>query len=182
MKHLINFLTWFRVISGPAIFILILIFNQYGTSLVLFIMASLSDYFDGYLARRYNCESSFGEVLDPIADKILTLFLILTLTLFFQSYFIGFIGALILSREFWVSALRDMNARQGNVSSTAVSLAAKFKTSLQFIAFASYLIGIFLGNALLIFLSDFVLFAAFIITIYTGSLYTMNSFQLRKTH
>ncbi len=87
MTYLINFLTWFRLISGPIIFFLILIFDSYGFALILFMLASISDYLDGYLARKYDCESVFGEILDPIADKILTLFLISTLSLYFQSLF-----------------------------------------------------------------------------------------------
>jgi len=177
MTYLINFLTWFRLISGPIIFFLILVFNSYGLALILFLIASFSDYLDGYLARKYDCESIFGEVLDPIADKILTLFLISTLTLYFQSFFIGFIGSIILSRELWVGALRDMNARVGNKEATSVSYIGKLKTTFQFMAFFSYLLGVFLHNSLIIFISGFILFAALILTIYSGFLYTINSFS-----
>lgn len=180
MIYLINFLTWFRLISGPIIFFLILVFNTYGFALILFILASVSDYLDGHLARKYDCESTLGEVLDPIADKILTLFLIATLTLHFQSFFIGFIGSIILSRELWVGALRDMNARGGNEDATSVSYVGKLKTTFQFIAFFSYLVGIFLNNALVIFISDFILLAALIFTIYSGFLYTIDTFSIKS--
>lgn len=181
MTYLINFLTWFRLLSGPIIFFLILVFDSYGFALILFILASVSDYLDGYLARKYDCESAFGEVLDPIADKILTLFLISTLTLYFQSFFIGFIGSIILSRELWVSALRDMNARGGNKQATSVSYMGKLKTTFQFLAFLSYLVGVFLNNTFIIFISGFILFAALIFTIYSGFLYTINSFSIKSS-
>ena len=72
-----------------------------------------SDYWDGFLARKYNLESTIGEVLDPIADKILLTFLIIALSIELSSIFIGMVGGMILVREFWVGALRDINARQG---------------------------------------------------------------------
>ena len=84
MSNFIHSLTFFRLFSGPIIFWLVLIAGQYGLALTLFAIASLSDYLDGFLARKYHSETAFGEVLDPIADKILVLFLIITLTLFFQ--------------------------------------------------------------------------------------------------
>ena len=87
-------------------------------SLFLFTFASISDYFDGALARKYNLSSQLGEVLDPIADKILVLFMLFALTLNFESIYIGFISCIMLAREFWVSALRDLNARNLNTSAT----------------------------------------------------------------
>ena len=82
--------------------------------LFLFFLASISDYWDGFLARKYNLESIIGAILDPIADKILTTFLILALSIEFSSIFIGMIGGIILVREYWVGALRDFNAKNGN--------------------------------------------------------------------
>ena len=92
----------------------------------MFLIAGLSDYFDGYLARKYSFESVFGEVMDPIADKILTLFLLLALILYFESIFIALVGGVILSREFWVSALRDLNARNKNYGATSFFLSEAF--------------------------------------------------------
>ena len=92
MKYFINFLTFFRLFSGPIIFSLLVLSFHPKIAFVLFIIAGLSDYFDGYLARKYSFESAFGEVMDPIADKILTLFLLITLILYFKSIFIGLVG------------------------------------------------------------------------------------------
>ena len=74
--------------------------------------ASITDYFDGYLARKYNLVSQLGEILDPIADKILIVFLLFAITANLNSYYIGFFSAIIITREIWVGALRDFNARQ----------------------------------------------------------------------
>jgi CDP-diacylglycerol--glycerol-3-phosphate 3-phosphatidyltransferase len=80
--------------------------------LLLFFLASISDYWDGLLARKYKLESTLGAVLDPIADKILITFLILALSIELSSSFIGMVGGIMLIREFWVGALRDLNARK----------------------------------------------------------------------
>ena len=177
MNFFIQFLTYYRIFISPIIFLFITFFDFYGWALMLFVLASISDYWDGYLARKYNLESALGEVLDPIADKILVTFLILALSLELASIFFAFIGGLILIREFWVSALRDFNSRTGNMAATKVTFLAKFKTSLQFITFASFLLGLHLNNALLIFISNFFLFLALIITIKTGLSYTIGTLK-----
>ena len=79
MNYFIQFLTYFRILIAPIIFLLITFYDSYGFALLLFILASISDYWDGFLARKYKLESIVGEVLDPIADKILSLFVILSL-------------------------------------------------------------------------------------------------------
>ena len=177
MFNLIQFLTYFRIISAPIIFLLVVVLHSYGWALTLFILASSTDYWDGYLARKYNFESVLGEVLDPIADKILITFLIIALILELSSVFVGFVGGMILIREFWVVALRDLNARQGRSSVTSVTFLAKIKTSIQFIAFSGFLLGLFLQNVLIIFIANFFLFLALIITIQTGLSYTMATFK-----
>jgi CDP-diacylglycerol--glycerol-3-phosphate 3-phosphatidyltransferase len=177
MFYFIQCLTYFRIISAPLIFFLIVIHNSYGWALILFVLASSTDYWDGYLARKFNLNSIFGEVLDPIADKILITFIIISLTLELSSWFVGFVGGLMLTREFWVAALRDFNAREGRSKATVVTFLAKIKTAVQLITFSLFLLGLFLQNALLIFLANFFLFLALIITIQTGLSYTIASFR-----
>ena len=80
MYNFIQFLTYFRIIAGPIIFISILLFEFYGIALIILILASISDYWDGFLARKHSLTSSFGEVLDPIADKILITFTLIALS------------------------------------------------------------------------------------------------------
>ena len=100
MFYLIQFLTYFRILSAPIIFLLIVLLNFYGWAIIFFFLASFSDYLDGYLARKYNHSSKFGAILDPIADKILITFLIISLTLELSSVFIGLIGVSFLSESF----------------------------------------------------------------------------------
>ena len=90
-----------------------------------FFLAGINSYWDGFLARKYNLESIFGEILDPIADKILITFLVIGLSIELSSIYIGMLGGTILVREFWVGALRDFNSRNGTVGATKVTLLAK---------------------------------------------------------
>ena len=117
---LINLLTFTRIIAAFIIFALLALQNYYLLALGLFFIAGLTDYADGYLARKYNASSQMGEILDPIADKILIIFLLFGLALNLSSYLIGFAGALIITREIWVSALRDYNSRNNNLNTSQI--------------------------------------------------------------
>ena len=177
MKYFINFLTLSRLAIGPFIFILVTIYSSYGLAFILFLLASMTDFWDGFLARKYNLESELGEILDPIADKILLTFILIALALNLESLFIGLISCIILAREFWVAALRDLTARNGKAHATKVTFLAKSKTAMQFTTLSFYLFSLYAGNIFLLFLSDFFLAATMIITIQTGVTYTRNTFQ-----
>jgi CDP-diacylglycerol--glycerol-3-phosphate 3-phosphatidyltransferase len=177
MNNFIQILTYFRIIAGPIIFFLILVSQSYGIALSILLLASASDYWDGYLARKYSLTSQLGEILDPIADKILITFVLLAFVLALDSIFIAFLGSLILAREFWVGALRDFNARNGNESATTVTFLAKIKTTMQLVTFCWILTGLYFNSALIIFLGNFFLFLALIITMQTGLSYTIATFK-----
>ena len=151
--------------------------DGYLLALVLFFLAGVTDYFDGYLARKYNAVSQVGEILDPIADKILILFVLFGLAINLSSYLIGFIGSIIITREIWVGALRDLNARNGKSDVTKVTFLAKIKTSIQLFTLAIYLLGLTINNMLVIIIGDIFLFISFFITIYTGFIYSLNTFK-----
>ena len=153
--------------------------DGYFLALALFFMAGITDYFDGYFARKYNATSQLGEILDPIADKILILFVLFGLAVNLSSYLIGFIGATIITREIWVGALRDLNARNGNNDATKVTFLAKIKTTIQLFTISIYLFGLAINNMLIIVLADIFLFISLFITLYTGLIYSLNTFKLR---
>ena len=69
MKSFVMLLTYLRILLGPVIFILSVFFEMYLSALVIFIFCSITDYFDGFLARKFNQESSLGKLLDPIAES-----------------------------------------------------------------------------------------------------------------
>ena len=110
MTRIVNLITFSRILLAPVILVFLMLDN-YLICLLLFIIAGITDYFDGYLARKYNAESQLGEILDPIADKILVIFILFGLSVQLHSYHIAFLGSLILTREIGVAALRDYSSR-----------------------------------------------------------------------
>ena len=177
MTTLINTLTFSRILLAAVIFLLLMSPDGYLLALVLFFIAGVTDYFDGYLARKYNAVSQLGEILDPIADKILILFVLFGLAINLSSYLIGFVGAVIITREIWVGALRDLNARNKKSDATKVTFLAKIKTTVQFLTLSIYLFGLAINNKLLIVFADISLFIALFITLYTGLIYTINTLK-----
>jgi CDP-diacylglycerol--glycerol-3-phosphate 3-phosphatidyltransferase len=101
-------------------------------SVVAFVVASVTDFFDGWLARRWGVTSLAGAILDPIADKILVCGAILGLMIVGLPYMFGALGGLILFREFAVSALREVLAPRG--IKLPVTFLAKTKTTLQLVS------------------------------------------------
>lgn len=177
MIAFINLLTISRILLATVIFVSLMSPDGYLLAFILFFIAGITDYFDGYLARKYNAVSELGEILDPIADKILILFVLFGLAINLSSYLIGFTGALIITREIWVGALRDLNARNGKTNATKVTFLAKIKTTIQLFTISIYLFGLLLNNMLIIILGDILLFISLFITLYTGYVYTLNSFK-----
>mgnify|MGYP001249507549 CR=1 FL=1 len=177
ITNLINLLTLSRIFVGIIIFALLMLNNYLVYAFVLFFVAGLTDYFDGFLARKFDATSQMGEILDPIADKILIIFLLFALSLNLSSYLIGFSGALIITREIWVSALRDFNSRNNNSNATKVIYVAKIKTAIQIFTISIYLFALAFNFMLLIIIADIFMILTVLITLYTGYLYTANTFK-----
>ena len=165
------------MVFGGIIFVLLTRTELYWYAFILFFIASITDYFDGYLARKYNLVSQLGEILDPIADKILIVFLLFAIAINLTSYYIGFLSAVIITREVWVGALRDFNARQQNTNATRVTFLAKIKTTIQLFTISTYLLGLAMNNMVIVLIADIMLFLSFIVTVYTGWVYTLNTFK-----
>lgn len=174
-----NLLTLFRVGSIPIILIMILMKGSLSgwIAFILFCIAGISDFFDGYLARIRKEQTNFGTFLDPIADKLLVASVILILTAK------GTIGGwttvpalIILIREIIVSGLREFLATIK--ISVPVSHIAKFKTTLQITALAFLILNE--SNFAIIpilFIGKFILWVAAILTLYTGYDYLKSSFK-----
>ena len=132
-KIIPNLLTFARVLAVPVSLVLICCrSDDYSMALFwIFVAASLTDFLDGYLARKWNAVSPLGTFLDPVADKLLVgLMLIYVLTMFGTALLLPV--AVILLREIYISALREFLAAKG--ASLPVSQGGKLKTALQMIA------------------------------------------------
>ena len=173
MTNLINLITIIRIMLAPVILFFLMIGN-YLMCTLLFFMAGLTDYLDGHLARKYNAESQLGEILDPIADKILIVFILFGLSVTLDSYLISFLSSLIVAREIGVAALRDYTSRNNISDRTKVTFLAKTKTAVQLFTIGSYLLAMTLSFNLLIVVSDILLIIATLITLYTGYQYASN--------
>ena len=174
---LINAITLSRIFMALLIFCLLVLEINYTLALCLFLLAGISDYLDGFFARKYNASSQIGEILDPIADKILILFLLFGLALNLSSVLIGFLGSIIISREIWVSALRDYNARNNREGVTKVMYISKIKTTIQLITILIYLLGLSFSKMLLIVIGDLFMIISVLVTLYTGYVYTAQTFK-----
>tara|TARA_B100000886_G_scaffold317475_1_gene256792 strand:- start:2364 stop:2906 length:543 start_codon:yes stop_codon:yes gene_type:complete len=168
--NLSNVLTLIRVAVIPIIVICIYLKSPFfgWTAFILFCLASITDYFDGYLARLRNEVTNFGTFLDPIADKLLVASVILILTSKGIIANWETIPALIiLLREITVSGLREYLA--GIKISIPVSRIAKLKTLLQLFALAILILSESIYNiSLIIFIGKLFLWIAGLLTLYTA--------------
>ncbi|PIE47666.1 MAG: CDP-diacylglycerol--glycerol-3-phosphate 3-phosphatidyltransferase [Gammaproteobacteria bacterium] len=101
---------------------------------LLFILAAITDWLDGYLARKMNITSAFGRFLDPVADKLMVASALIILVQWHPNIIMAIAAIVIISREIAVSALREWMAELGNRTSVAVSYVGKLKTTFQMIA------------------------------------------------
>lgn len=134
-----NILTIIRVLAAPLIAVVFLALPRPmadWAALILFVGAALTDWVDGWIARRYDQGSPFGKMLDPIADKAMVIIALAVLfALLGFNWFYALPAALILLREVLVSGLREF---LGNVKLDVTRL-AKWKTTMQMIAIATLL-------------------------------------------
>ncbi len=139
-------LTWLRIAMIPLIVALYYVptnlmpeATRDAVGAAFFIIAALTDWFDGWLARRWNQTSSFGAFLDPVADKLMVCAALLILLNLDRVD--AFIALIIIGREITISALREWMAKIGASGSVAVHWLGKFKTAAQMVAIPCLLFG-----------------------------------------
>jgi CDP-diacylglycerol--glycerol-3-phosphate 3-phosphatidyltransferase/cardiolipin synthase len=163
-----------RVILIPA-FLIFLYFDRPMTNIiaaVIFTVASLTDFIDGYLARKYNIVTDLGKILDPVADKILVASSLIALMELGRVE--GVVVILLLSRDFAVGALRDLSASKGKI--IAAGFSGKLKTVFQMIAvgfliYKNNLIGIDI-----FFIGKILIYLSVVLSIYSGVEYYIKFF------
>ncbi len=140
--NLPNLLTTLRITLIPLMGIIY--FSDFKWSAFIatgvFLLASMTDWLDGFLARKLKQESKFGEFLDPVADKLIVVVALLLLIHHFQSTLITFASIVIICRELFVSALREWMSQFGKRNVIAVSQIAKAKTFMQMFAISVLLL------------------------------------------
>ena len=131
-----NILTLLRVGCIPLMVGAFYLTGSYSgfLSALIFLIAAITDWFDGWLARRLDQESEFGAFMDPVADKLIVATALVLLVAHYDNIWITLAAMVIIGREILVSALREWMARSGRSESVAVTIVAKFKTTLQMTA------------------------------------------------
>ena len=140
MKFFVNFLSAFRIAAAFAI-IPTLWFQLTWTSLILFVLAALSDFFDGYLARKYDVCTKLGGVMDHIGDKLIVVNTFITLTVMMPLWFVVVPIIIMIARELYISGLREFLGTQKiemPVPKARFSM-GKIKTTLQMITITAIL-------------------------------------------
>ena len=170
LTSLPNLLTLFRIAAIPGIVALFFMESDLGQYLAcgLFSIAAITDFFDGYVARAYGQQSSFGKFLDPVADKLLVASALLMATGFGQISGLTILPAVvILCREILVSGLREFLASLQ--IGVPVSTLAKWKTMIQMFAIGFLIVGDSGPDALPTrLIGELGLWAAAVLTLITG--------------
>jgi cardiolipin synthase (CMP-forming) len=132
-------LTWLRIVAIPLLIALYYLPAEWATlaerditATLIFMAAALTDWADGYLARKLNQTSAFGAFLDPVADKLMVAAALIVLVQLGRTDAI--IAMIIIGREITISALREWMAKIGAAKSVAVSMLGKIKTAAQMLA------------------------------------------------
>ncbi|WP_456469941.1 CDP-diacylglycerol--glycerol-3-phosphate 3-phosphatidyltransferase [Caminibacter sp.] len=177
LKNVPNILAFIRILLAFLMYLFLVnrdIFSGIHSSwldyfaALIFVIASITDFFDGYIARNFNAVSKLGEILDPLADKMLTLGAFLGLLYLNRAN--PWAVYLILVREFFITGLRVAMASEG--LSVKASMAGKIKTVLQMIAIGFLLMDWPCGNCLL--------WVAVFVTLYSGADYIKAYIKAQK--
>ena len=161
-----NALTLFRIIATPLIVVLLLVPNGFTAFLaaLFFSAAAITDYFDGYLARRYGLVSNLGKVMDPVADKLLVSSTLIMMTSL--GWIPAWVVCIIIGRELAVTGLRNIIAE--NKLDVSASNLGKFKTGFQIAAIIPLLVHYsYLGINFHV-IGMFFLWGALIYTLWSG--------------
>ena len=136
--NLPTWLTLFRVLLLPVMVVVFYLPFTWSSiaATAVFLLASITDWFDGWLARRLNQTSPFGAFLDPVADKLMVAVTLFLLVQVHHTILMAVTAAIIVGREIGVSALREWMAEIGQRARVGVAWIGKLKTAMQIFAIA----------------------------------------------
>ena len=128
-----NQITLFRIVLIPVfiiVFYLPVSWNHFG-AFAIFWLAAVSDALDGYLARKLNQSSAFGAFIDPVADKLMVASALIMIAEDYAVWWISVPAMIMIAREIFISALRELMSSKGKRDTVAVSTLGKYKTAAQ---------------------------------------------------
>lgn len=131
--NLPTYLTLLRIALIPLIAVVFYLPWEYSNiaCTVIFLFAALTDWLDGYLARKMNLETAFGAFLDPVADKLMVAFVLVLIVQLQASALLAIAAAIIIGREITIASLREWMAEIGQKAKVKVSVLGKWKTTMQ---------------------------------------------------
>lgn len=169
-----TWLTLLRILLIPLLIVLYYLPLTYGHVFVtiIFAVAAITDWFDGYLARKFNQLSSFGTFLDPVADKLIVTVTLVLLVGHYHSPWLAIPAAIIIGREVFISALREWMAHLNAHTEVSVSYVGKVKTTAQMMALLMLLYEQDLWGLPIVTLGYIALYIATVLTVVSMVLYT----------
>lgn len=172
-----NLITLFRVVLIP-VFVLVYFMDwkwAHEAGAFIFWLAAITDWFDGYLARKLNQNTPFGAFLDPVADKLIVAAALLMITHSYATLWITLPAIVLLVREIYISALREWMGSQGLRDEVKVSFIGKAKTTAQMLALIGLLSGLetFMGFPIYwVSLGYILLYIAAVLSLWSMVVYT----------
>ncbi|WP_026374945.1 CDP-diacylglycerol--glycerol-3-phosphate 3-phosphatidyltransferase [Aestuariibacter salexigens] len=181
-----NIVTIIRVLLIPVFVVVYFLDWQWAHEAGAFIfwLAAITDWFDGYLARKLQQTSKFGAFLDPVADKLIVASALLMITHTYQSLWITIPAIVLLVREIYVSALREWMSQEGKNDVVKVSFLGKAKTMAQMLALIGLLSGLetFMGVAIYwVSLGHVLLYIAAVLSLWSMVEYSIAAWKYLRT-
>lgn len=173
--NIANQLTIVRIVAIPLYLIVLYINKDWSNvaATIIFILAGVSDFLDGYIARKYNMITDLGKILDPIADKILVSAALIALIDLDRLYW--WIAVIMLARDFTMEALRNLAASKGII--IAAGIWGKLKTTFQMVAIGMISFkNVWLGINWYI-LGQVLMYIALVLSIYSAFVYFRDYFK-----
>jgi len=168
-----NILTLLRIALIPVFVVVFYLPFKWAHALcaAIFALAAVTDWLDGYLARRLKQTSAFGAFLDPVADKLMVAVALILLVQQNPSALFAIPAAIIVGREIAISALREWMAEIGERAHVAVSIIGKLKTTVQMIALLLLLYREPIGSFPTMMVGMVLFYAAAILTLWSMAIY-----------
>lgn len=166
-------LTLFRILLIPVLVVVFYLPYAWANiaATAVFVIGALTDWLDGWIARRYNMNSAFGAFLDPVADKLAVAVALVLIVQYHHTVFMALIAAVIIGREITISALREWMAEIGQKARVKVAAIGKLKTIVQMVALSMLLFREDLFGIRIFAIGEGLLAAAAALTLWSGYAY-----------
>ena len=182
LYNLPNLLTVARILLIPVFVVVYYLPVDWSATLAtaIFVAAAVTDWLDGYLARRMNLTTAVGAFLDPVADKLMVATALVVVLQADPQLWLAFAVMVIIGREITISALREWMAELGRRAQVAVSEVGKFKTATQMVAITLLIYQDDIWGVPLYLIGQILLYIAVILTLWSMAVYLRAAWPILK--